>query len=150
MQRRALLATLAAGVSGTTAGCGYRLTGPIANRSFTRCDDCDWADRTPDPGRDPVVVRDAEARRVTVYGFIYVGSSSCNRAVLRSLDLTDGVLRVVVGVGEKGVLPNLGCTADMSAERYRVVVRFRDSLPDRVVVEEEAAWDPEPTPTPSA
>lgn len=148
MQRRALLATVAAGTAGATAGCGYRLSGPIERQRFAICDgDCDWADRTPEPGADPIVERSPDERRVLVYGNMYVGSSSCHRAALASAEIANGTLRVVVGVGEKGFLPNVGCTADMSPDRYRASFTFRESLPARVAVEEKAAWDPDSTET---
>lgn len=148
MQRRALLATVAVGTAGVAAGCGYRLSGPIERQRFAICDgDCDWADRTPEPGGDPIVERYPDERRVLVYGNMYVGSSSCRRAVLESAEIANGTLRVAVGVGEKGLLPKAGCTADMGPDRYRASFTFRESLPERIVVEERAAWDPDPTET---
>lgn len=149
MRRRSLLATLAAGTAVAVTGCSG-LTGPIAQRSFVICDaDCDWAEKTPDAGEDPVIERYPDERRVVVYGHMYVGSGSCDRAVLDSTEVDGDTLRVAVGVGDKGN-PMGGCTADMSPDQYRASFRFRESMPERVVVEEDAAFDPESSETEAA
>lgn len=142
MRRRSFLGTLAAGGFVAGAGCGSRFSGPIEHRAFEICDtDCDWAENTPEPGRDPIVERFPEDRRVVVYGNMYVGSSSCDKAVLRSVEVNEDTLRLVVGVGEKN--PNMGgCTADMGTDQYRATVRVSEELPANVVVEEQAAYDP--------
>ena len=83
VNRRALLAVVGTATAGAAAARGYRLTGPVEFRSFAVSDDdedCDWASRTPRPGGDPVIERHADDRRVVVYGFVYVGSESCDRA----------------------------------------------------------------------
>lgn len=148
MRRRSLLATLAAAATGSVAGC-TGLTGPITERSFAICDtECDWGGKTPDAGGDPIVERFPDDLRVVVYGNMYVGSSSCDRAVLENAEVVDGTLRVVVGVGDKGNNPLGGaCTADMGTDKYRATFRFRETMPEQVVVEEDAAWDPEPSET---
>ncbi|SHH46508.1 hypothetical protein [Halobaculum gomorrense] len=152
MHRRALLSALATLPAATTAGCGFRLSGPIARRSFEICDaDGECAEKVPDAGGDPVVERHPDERRIVVYGFMYVGSGSCDRAVLDSAHVANDTLVVRVGVESRGafgfgVAPTLGCTADMSADRYRATVRFRSSLPADVTVIEDAAYDPESTP----
>ncbi|QZP36303.1 hypothetical protein [Halobaculum magnesiiphilum] len=149
MQRRALLAALATLPAATVAGCGAR-GGQISDRSFRICDfDSDCGRRAPDPGGDPVIERRPESREITIYGAMYVGSGSCDRAVLESARVVDDALVVHVGVGRQGMfgfgaVPSPGCTADMSVDRYRVRVRFRSSLPASVCVVEDAAWDPEP------
>lgn len=148
MQRRVLLAALATLPAATVAGCGAR-DGPIADRSFRICAfDSDCGRREPEPGGDPAIERRPESREVTIYGAMYVGSGSCDRAVLESVRVVDDALVVRVGVGTQGVfglgaVPSLGCTADMSVDRYRVRIRFRSSLPAAVRVVEDAAWDPE-------
>lgn len=148
MQRRSLLAVLATGGIGAIAGCNG-LTGPIKQQSLTICDtDCDWDSKTPKAGKSPIVERYPDERRVVVYGHMYVGSSSCNRAVLKSAQVTDSSLTIVVGVGDKGNNPMGGaCTADISSDKYRVIIRLRTELPERVVVEEKPGWDPSETPT---
>ena len=145
MRRRSLLATIAGVGTVAAAGCAG-LRGPIQNRTFDICDtDCDWQDRTPDPGADPVVERQPDEQRVVVYGNMYVGSSSCDRAVLDSLSVADDTLHAVVGVGDKQGLPGTACTADMGTDQYRLRVQFREAVPEQVTVEEHAAWDPEPS-----
>jgi hypothetical protein len=147
MRRRSLLATLAAATAGSIAGC-TGLTGPIAQRSFEICDtDCDWEPKTPDPGGDPIVERFPDDLRVTIYGNMYVGSSSCDRAVLETVEVADSTLRVVVGVGDKVDNPMGGCTADMGTDKYRATFQFREEMPEQVVVEEDAVYDPEPSET---
>lgn len=148
MKRRALPATVATAIAEATAGCGFRLSGSSERQRFAICDgDCDWASHTPEPGADPIVERHRDENCVLVYGKVYVGSSSCDRAVLESVGVSRGTLRVEVGVWEKGLLPNVGCTAEMGPDRYRASFTFRESLPERVVVEERAAWDPSDTPS---
>lgn len=147
MQRRSFLGALAAGSLGATAGCGFRLSGPIERQRFDICDtDCDWADETPDPGGDPVVERSPDERRILVYGNMFVGSSSCDKAVLESTTVSDDTLRLVVAVGDKDPVMG-GCTADMGTDKYRATFRFRAELPANVVVEERAAYDPSETET---
>jgi hypothetical protein len=147
MHRRSFLAVLAAGGLGGMAGCGTRLTGPIERQRFDICDtDCDWANETPDPGGDPIVERSPDERRIVVYGNMYVGSSSCDKAVLESASVGDDTLRLVVAVGDKD--PTMGgCTADMGTDQYRATFHFREELPADVVVEERAAYDPSDTET---
>lgn len=143
MRRRSFLAAIGTVGLVTGAGCGSGLTGPIEQRRFEICDnDCDWAENTPGPGEDPIVERFPDDRRVVVYGNMYVGSSSCDRAVLESVELRESTLRLVVGVGDKNPIMG-GCTADMGTDRYRATVRLREELPANVVVEEQAAYDPE-------
>lgn len=148
MRRRSLLATLAVAATGSVAGC-TGLTGPVAQRSFEICGtDCDWGTKTPDAGGDPIVERFPDDLQVVIYGNMYVGSSSCDRAVLENAEVAQGTLRVTVGVGEKDDNPLGGaCTADMGTDKYRATFRFREELPEQVVVEENAAWDPEPSAT---
>ncbi len=150
MRRRSFLVSLAAGGLVAGAGCSSGLSGPVERREFDICDgDCDWAEETPDPGDDPIVERFPEARRVVVYGNMYVGSSSCDKAVLESVEVRPASLHLVVGVGDQN--PTMGgCTADMGTDQYRTEVRLREELPERVVVEEQAAYDPEPSATETA
>lgn len=146
MRRRSLLATLAGVGTVATAGC-VGAPGPIESRTFDICDtECDWADQTPDAGGDPIVERNSAQNRVVVYGNMYVGSSSCDRAVLDSLSVEGDTLRVAVGVGNRE-RSGTSCTADMGSDQYRLRVRFRETVPEQVVVEEDAAWDPEPSET---
>jgi hypothetical protein len=150
MRRRSLLGTLAAVATGSVTGC-TGLTGPIPERSFEICDtECDWGEKTPDAGGDPIVERFPDNLRIVIYGNMSVGSSSCDRAVLENAEVAEGTLRVTVGVGEKDNNPLGGaCTADMGTDKYRATFRFREELPEQVVVEEDAAWDSEPSETPT-
>lgn len=149
MRRRSFLVSLAAGGLVAGAGCSSGLSGPVERREFDICDgDCDWAEQTPDPGADPIVERFPDDRRVVVYGNMYVGSSSCDRAVLESVEVRENSLHLVVRVGDQN--PTMGgCTADMGTDQYRASVWLRDELPENVVVEEQAAYDPEPSETES-
>lgn len=142
MRRRSFLGALAAGSLTAAAGCSAGLSGPIEQQQFDICDaDCDWAANTPDAGHDPIVERFPEDRRVVVYGNMFVGSSSCDKAVLESAEVREDTLHLVVGVGDQN--PDMGgCTADMGTDQYRATFRFRDELPGDVVVEEQAAYDP--------
>ena len=146
MRRRSLLATLAGVGTITTAGC-VGAPGPIESQTFDICEtECDWSAQTPDAGADPLVERTPAQNRVVVYGNMFVGSSSCDRAVLDSLTVEGDTLRVAVGVGEKQGF-GTGCTADMGSDQYRLQVQFRETIPEQVVVEEDAAWDPAPSET---
>ena len=142
MRRRPLLATLATGSIGTVTGC-HALAGPITQQSFEICDsDCDWATQTPDAGDDPVVDRYPDGPDIIVFGNMYVGSSSCDKAVLDSAGVREDTLHLVVAVGDQN--PTMGgCTADMGTDQYRASFRFREKLPEHIVVTERAAYDPD-------
>ena len=142
MQRRSFLATVLAGSLTAVAGCSAARSGPIERQQFDICDgDCDWTENTPEPGHDPIVERFPEDRRVIVYGNMFVGSSSCDRAVLESAEVREDTLHLVVAVGDQN--PSMGgCTADMGTDQYRATLQFREDLPENVVVEEQAAYDP--------
>lgn len=142
MRRRSVLGALVGGSLVAVAGCSAVRSGPLERQQFDICDtDCDWAEKTPDAGHDPTVERFPEDRRVVVYGNMFVGSSSCDRAVLESAEVREDTLHLVVGVGDQN--PSMGgCTADMGTDQYRASFKFREELPENVVVEEQAAYDP--------
>lgn len=150
MRRRSFLASIAAGALVTAAGCVSGFSGPVERREFDICNtDCDWAEHTPEPGADPIVERFPDDRRVVVYGNMYVGSSSCDKAVLRSVEVQDDTLRLAVAVGDQNPIQG-GCTADMGTDQYRARVWLREELPANVVVEDQAAYDPERSETETA
>lgn len=141
MHRRRLLAgAVALPALAATAGCtglAHLLT-PVEDHEFTAYQPATGAfDRAPGPDEEPEIEFDADASRVVVTGSLFVGSSSCNRAVLEGVrwEADADALRVVVGSGRQ---PDAGnaCTADESADAYRLVVTFDGVLPEAATVRE--------------
>ncbi|WP_458187596.1 hypothetical protein [Haladaptatus sp. NG-WS-4] len=85
-----------------------------------------------------------DSKQIVVSGALWVGSGSCNKAKLAtvSYDRSNETLDVVVKTGEKdGLLRDIpllpvGCTADMSADAYELVVTFRESVARTVIATE--------------
>ena len=139
MDRRTFLLVAAAGAAG---GCLATLDGapggdPVADRSLTILDPDDDRYERDALTEPPRVTFDAENRRVVVTGAFFVGSSSCNRAVLdhAAYDHDAATLDVALASGRQDDAGN-ACSADESADHYRLVVTFEDTLPRTVVVTE--------------
>ncbi|WP_255198092.1 twin-arginine translocation signal domain-containing protein [Halorarius litoreus] len=136
MRRRDLLR--AAGAVGATAlaGCTFGQSGLVDTRI-----DLDFEPRRQRRPRPIVVSWDDDAGAVFVQGFMYYGSSSCNRIGVTEVryDAEADTLYTTLNSVEKGWFPNLGCTADMAASHYQVRFRFADSLPETVVVREDGS-----------
>lgn len=136
MRRRELLrAAGAAGVAGTAAlsGCIGGGSGLVDTRINP-----EFEPRRNRRTRPTIVAWDDAAREVVVQGFMFYGSSSCNRIGVTEAryDADADTLHATFESVEKGALPNLGCTADMAASHYRARFRFADELPETVVVRE--------------
>jgi hypothetical protein len=147
MRRRRLLARLgglAAGASAATAGCLDRsgVTGATVEHVEPR---------RVRGSRSTVVAFDEADGEVRVTGFMFYGSSSCNRVGITesAYDQDAGHLRVVLdSVDDGGLsLPSLGCTADMAATWYRATVSVADTLPETVTVVEANGGDESTTRT---
>lgn len=136
MRRRRLLAgigALAAAGSVATAGC-------LDQSGITGAHVEHVEPRRIRGTRSTVVAFDDEAGEVRITGFMFYGSSSCNRIGLTgtAYDADASHLRVVVDSVDQGglKLPSMGCTADMAATWYRATVAFADALPESVTVVE--------------
>ncbi|EFW91726.1 hypothetical protein ZOD2009_12772 [Haladaptatus paucihalophilus DX253] len=143
MRRRELLVSTGVAV---TAGCIGGFVGGRWSEGHVRGVDFSVQKSPADTEVDapPTVEFRPESSRVVVTGTLWVGSSSCNEAKLDDVSYheRDGRLDVAVTSGEKGgllhdvpLLP-VGCTADMSADAYELVVTFRGSFPKTVVAVE--------------
>ncbi|GAA0246886.1 hypothetical protein ACFFQF_05775 [Haladaptatus pallidirubidus] len=141
MKRRALLAATALTLS---EGCLTSLTStpngsrPVADRKFTIYElDSDASERSPGPTEKPTVSFGLASKQVIVLGSLYVGLSQCNKAELKdvSCDADSETLTVRVGNGDKSHSGN-SCTADESADAYRLVVTMKEQLPKTVRVEQ--------------
>jgi hypothetical protein len=139
MNRRSFLAGLAGGTA-LTAGC---LSGTV-DRPHLLSTRLDRVEPRRDRKSRPVVVAwDDDAGLVAVSGFVWYGSSSCDRPSVgdATYDPDRDALRVVVEPARKR-LPGFGCTGDMAGADYRVTARFAGGLPATVsVVERNAAAD---------
>lgn len=135
MRRRDLLRAAGAAGVASLAGCSLLDRSGLVD---TRLDP-DFEPRRRRQPRPTIVAWDDEAREVRVQGFMYYGSSSCNRIGVTEAryDADADTLSATVASVEKGWFPNLGCTADMSGSHYRARFRFADSLPETVVVRED-------------
>ena len=138
MRRRDLLGTVGAAGVTALAGCTFGQSGLVDTRL-----DPEFEPRRRRRTRPIVVAWDDDAREVVVQGFMYYGSSSCNRiGVTESrYDAGTDTLHATFDSVEKGGFPNLGCTADMAASHYRARFRFADALPETVVVREQGAGE---------
>lgn len=140
MKRRSVLAGvgggLAATISAATSGCLGVRSG-VVGTSVEHVDP-----RRVRKRRDTIVAFDDGDREVRVLGFVYYGSSSCNRVGFDTVayDAEAGHLRVALAsTDEKPV--SLGCTGDVAATWYRATVRFADDLPGRVTVVESGGGE---------
>lgn len=137
MRRRGLLRV--AGVAGTAgvaalAGCTLDRSGLVETTI-----DPEFEPRRRRQERPILVAWDDGAGEVVVQGFMYYGSSSCNRVGVTEAryDADADTLHATFASVEKDRLfPFGGCTADMAASHYRARFRFADDLPGRVVVRE--------------
>ncbi|RDZ39554.1 hypothetical protein C5B91_19465 [Haloferax sp. Atlit-10N] len=140
MNRRTLLGGLGGLLA--TAGCIGQLTpgsAAIESKELTAYDPDDtFYDEAPGV-RDPPKIAFVEAEtQVRVTGKLFVGSSACNKAVLKeaSYNRNTDTLRLTVGSGEKETSGNF-CTGDESSDAYRAITTFRNQLPQTVVATEE-------------
>ncbi|WP_255151500.1 hypothetical protein [Halorarius halobius] len=137
MRRRDLLQ--AAGAAGATAlaGCSALDRSGLIDTSL----DPEFDPRRERRTRPIVVSWDDDAGAVFVQGFMYYGSSSCNRIGVTEAryDADADTLHATFDSVEKGGFPSLGCTADMAASHYRARFAFADELPERVVVRERGS-----------
>jgi hypothetical protein len=143
MNRRSFLAGLAGGAVLTT-GC----LSAAVDRPHLLSTRLDRVEPRRDRKSRPVVVEwDDDAGLVAVSGFVWYGSSSCDRPSVAgaTYDQDRDSLRVVVEPARKRqLLPVFGCTGDMAGADYRVTARFAGGLPATVsVVERNAAADTE-------
>lgn len=142
MRRRDLLR--AAGAVGTAgvaalAGCTLDRSGLV--------------ETTVDPAFEPrrrrrerpvIVAWHDDAGVVVVQGFMYYGSSSCNRVGVTEARYdgnADALHATFASVEKDRLLPFGGCTADMAASHYRARFRFADDLPETVVVREDGSGE---------
>lgn len=143
MKRRDLLrAAAGAGTAATAtalAGCSaLDRSGLVDSRIDPQFDP-----RRQRRSRPIIVSWDDAAGAVYVQGFMYYGSSSCNRIGITGADYDADAdeLHATFASVEKGSFPSLGCTADMAASHYRARFRFADELPETVVVREDGSGE---------
>lgn len=140
MKRRALLGGLGGLLA--TAGCMGQLTpgsAAIERRELTAYDPDDaFYDGAPDVSDPPKITFDEAETQVRVTGKLFVGSSTCNKAILTeaSYERDSDTLRLTVGSGEKENAGN-SCTADESIDAYRAIITFTEQLPQTAVATEE-------------
>ncbi|WP_433629481.1 twin-arginine translocation signal domain-containing protein [Halomicrococcus sp. NG-SE-24] len=138
MNRRDFLVTLTvAGGVATTTGClETRGSGTgIVSKTVEHVEP-----RRIREQKSTIVEFDDDAHAVRVLGYMYYGSSSCNKVGLEAAqyDGDTDELRVVVTPKSTNHIPFLpvACTADMAATWYRVTVIFADELPETITVVE--------------
>jgi hypothetical protein len=140
MNRRSFLTGLAGGAT-LSAGCLSR----GVDRPHLLSSRLDRVEPRRDRKSRPVVVAwDDAAGVVAVSGFVWYGSSSCDRPSVAdaTYDPDRDALRVVVEPGKKRqFLPVFGCTGDMAGADYRITARFAGGLPAAVTVVERNAAD---------
>lgn len=137
MRRRDLLRVTGTAGATALAGCTLGQSGLVDTRI-----DPHFEPRRQRRERPIVVSWDDDAGAVFVQGFMFYGSSSCNRIGVTEAryDAEADTLYTTLESVEKGsIIPNLGCTADMAASHYRVRFRFADALPETVVVREDGS-----------
>ncbi|WP_435152038.1 hypothetical protein [Haladaptatus sp. DFWS20] len=141
MKRRSLLTVTAVTLSGGCLASLGDVSGGsqyIVNREFTEYQpESDGFERAPGPTDKPTVSFESESKQVVVRGALFVGSSQCHRADLKdvSYDATSKTLTVRVGSGDTSNSGN-SCTADESADAYRLVVTMKERLPETFRVEQ--------------
>lgn len=135
MRRRDLLRAVGAAGAASVAGCSVLDRSGLVETRF----DPEFEPRRRRRTRPTIVAWDDAADEVRVQGFMYYGSSSCNRIGVTEAryDADADTLYAAFAAVEKGWFPNLGCTADMAASHYRARFRFADALPETVVVRED-------------
>jgi hypothetical protein len=137
-RRRAIGALVALIVGGAVLDRFVFRSSPIVEREFSAFDPgSDVYDAAPEVTTGPRVTFHPEERRVGIVGKLFVGSSDCDRAALEraTVDADADTLRVTVGSETKASGAD-GCSADESADAYRVSVTFENRLPGTVEVEE--------------
>lgn len=138
MKRRAFLRLLGVGGLSGAAGCldAVGLGSGIVETSVEHVDPARRRERKP-----IIVAFDEETTTVRILGWMYYGSSSCNRVGLESVDYdaNEDHLQVVITSNSTQAIPflPLGCTADMAATWYEARVRFAEALPQTVTVKEQ-------------
>jgi hypothetical protein len=142
-RRRFLGSAVAGGISTALAGC--------LDRSGVVGSSVEHVEPRRVRGTRPTVVAfDDDGLAVRVTGFMYYGSSSCNRVGLDRVayDAGERHLDVALTSVDDQVLPiPMGCTADLAATWYRATVRFADELPKRVTVVEDGSGEESTTRT---
>lgn len=134
MRRRDFLQAAGAAGAAAIAGCTAGRTGLVDTRF-----EPEFEPRRRRRTRPVVVAWDDAAGEVRVQGFMYYGSSSCDRIGLTESRYdadADTLYATVSPVEDRGWFPFGGCTADMAASHYRARFAFADSLPQTVVVRE--------------
>jgi hypothetical protein len=129
---------------GALAGLATGLTGCLGGGGITETN-VEHVDPRRNREKRPTIVEFDEADdAVTVLGYMYYGSSSCDRVGIDSTtyDREADALRIVMTSKSKNPV-QLGCTADMAATWYRATFRFGVSLPQRVTVVERRGDDTE-------
>lgn len=140
MKRRTVLGGICS--LGATTGCLAQVTPgsrSISERKFTAYDpQSDFYDSAPDVTDPPEITFQPDNNRVQVVGKLFVGSSTCNKAVLNqaTFDERSGTLQVVIGSGKKEQSGN-PCTGDESADAYRALIIFDQQLPETVKAKEK-------------
>ena len=143
--RRGFVASVAAGVTVTLAGCTggdddsaettTRATATAVASTGFQWNTPGGSDYSPDGG--PSVTFD-DPNGVTVAGALWYGSSSCDRIALADVALDAGTLRVRVVATSVRDEPAV-CTDDLAAADYRATVTLDGGLPERVAVTEVPA-----------
>lgn len=142
MKRRALLSlaalTFFGGCIGDLSGVTNR-SHSITGRKFTIYESgSPDVNDFPGPTEQPIVSFKPESKQVIVRAALYVGSSTCNKADLKDVSYNEGSQTLTVTVGNTDTSSWLGggCTADESADAYRLVVTMKEQLPTTVRVKQ--------------
>lgn len=138
LSRSLLLGASTAGLT-ATAGCLSGVGSGIVSQSVEHVEPKRIREK-----RRTIVAFDDDAREIQILGFMFYGSSSCNRVGIESTayDAEADTLTVTLTSKDRNPL-QIACTADMAATWYRVTVRFDASLPETVAVVESRGDDHE-------
>jgi hypothetical protein len=90
----------------------------------------------PGPTEQPIVSFKPQSNRVIVRGALFVGSSTCNKADLKDVSYNENSQTLTVKVGKTDTSSWLSgsCTAEESADAYRLVVTMKEHVPTTVTV----------------
>lgn len=141
MKRRALLKSTPIGIA-AISGCVSQLhsqyvapNSPLETEFKVYEPGSEAYQNAPEIQGRPTVEFRPDENRVVVVGKLFVGSSDCNRAVFENVSYNSDSkrLEVRVGSGSKDSDEN-GCSADESADAYRLTVTLAEETPDSVTV----------------
>jgi len=130
---------------------GIQTPGPVESVEFRGIhdehDDHPWMGTPVQPGDEPEITVDNGGSRLTVEGFHWYGSSSCNTSVFDGIEYDeeeDMVRAVVESRRQRSSYLALGCTADLASTPYHLTVTF-DDPPERFVMVENHSGATETT-----